>query len=345
MIDLRTDFTTRPTAAMIDAMVAAASDRPGFGLRDDPHVRALESEAAHMLGKEDALFCATCTAANQIAIAASCAPGDALATDATSHILTSEGGAVAAVAGVTVRPVPATRGTVDLAALAAAMGEGDDVQPRTRMLVLENTHVRSGGCVVALAHQEEAARIARDAGASVHLDGSRLFNAAAGLGISAARLARDADSVAVSLNKGLAAPMGAILAGSAEFIRAALRVRHRLGGSWRPAGIPAAAALVGLRTMVDRIGEDHRTAKALAEVLAPLNGLRIDPDQVQTNMVLVDLDERLGPAVDAAQALASRGVLALPFGPRRLRLVTSYEVGAADLPVIADAFRSFAASA
>lgn len=330
-IDLRTDFISRPTPAMIDAMVRAAQTPPGFGLRDDPIVTALERRAADILGKEDALFCPTCTAANQIAINLATVPGDRVVADATAHIITSEGGAPSALSGVMMQGLAGHRGEMPMDALTAALDGGDGIQGRTRLAVIENTHVRSGGTVLPLDYmtrvrQETAAR-----GIRLHLDGSRLFNAAAALGVNANTLAALADTVSVSLNKGLSAPLGAILAGSRDVVEQAVAVRHRWGGSWRPANIPAAAALVALDTMVERIGEDHVTARELADGLAAIDGLTIDPTQVQTNIVLADLAEWLGSSEAFAARLSEAGVLALPFGPQRLRLVTWHEITSRDV--------------
>jgi threonine aldolase len=334
-VDLRTDFISRPTPAMIDAMVRAAETPPGFGLRDDPTVAALERRAADLLGKEDALFCPTCTAANQIAIAVQTSPGDRVVADATAHIITSEGGAPAALSGVMMQGLAGHRGEMPMDALIATL---DAVQGRTRLAVIENTHVRSGGTVLSLDYMrrvrdETAARDIR-----LHLDGSRLFNAATALGVSATTLTALADTVSLSLNKGLGAPLGAILAGSRATIEKAVTIRHRWGGSWRPANIPAAAGLVALDTMVERIGEDHRTAHDLATRLAALEGLTIDLTQVQTNIVLVDLAGHLGTAEAFAARLSEHGVLALPFGAQRLRLVAWHEIGAAEIDRAVAAF-------
>jgi threonine aldolase len=326
MIDLRTDFVSRPTPAMVEAMVRAAAVAPGFGLRDDPVVSALERRAADILGKDDALFCPTCAAANQIAINVQTSPGDRIVAEATSHIITSEGGAPGALSGVMVHGIPGHRGEMPTDALTAALDTGDAMQGRVRLAVVENTHVRTGGTVLPLDYMTRVRKETAARGIRLHLDGSRLFNAAAALGVEAKTLAALADTVAVSMNKGLGAPLGAILAGSRETIEKAVVARHRFGGSWRPATIPAAAALVALDTMVSRLGEDHATARALASGLSAIDGLTIDPAQVQTNIVLVDLGERLGTSEQFAARLAEGGVLALPFGPRRLRLVTWHEI-------------------
>ena len=232
-IDLRTDFISRPTRAMVEAMVRAANAAPGFGLRDDPTVAALERRAAEILGKEDALFCPTCTAANQIAINVQTAPGDRVAADATSHIITSEGGAPGALSGVMMQGIPGHRGEMPMDVLAATLDAGDPTQGRTRLVVIENTHVRSGGTVLSLDYMTRVRKEAAARNIRVHVDGSRLFNAAAALGVNAKALTALADTVAVSLNKGLAAPLGAILAGSRDVIERAVTVRHRWGGSWR----------------------------------------------------------------------------------------------------------------
>jgi threonine aldolase len=343
MIDLRTDFISRPTPAMIDAMMRAAQAAPGFGLRDDPIVAALERRAADILGKEDALFCATCSAANQIAINAQTNPADRVAAEATAHIITSEGGAPGALSGVMMHGIPGERGQVPIDALTAVLDTGDSVQGRTRLVVIENTHVRTGGTVLSLDYMSRVRKEASARNIKVHLDGSRLFNAAAALGVNAKALTALADTVAVSMNKGLGAPLGAILAGSRETIEKAVVARHRFGGSWRPANIPAAAALVALDTMVDRIGDDHVNARDLATRLAEIDGLTIDLTQVQTNIILVDLAERLDKSEDFAKRLSEHGVLALPFGLHRLRLVTWHEIGRAEIDSAVAAFKQAAA--
>ena len=182
-IDLRTDFISRPTRSMVEAMVRAANAAPGFGLRDDPTVAALERRAAEILGKEDALFCPTCTAANQIAINVQTAPGDRVAADATSHIITSEGGAPGALSGVMMQGIPGHRGEMPMDVLAATLDAGDPIQGRTRLVVIENTHVRSGGTVLSLDYMTRVRKEAAARNIRVHLDGSRLFNAAAALGV------------------------------------------------------------------------------------------------------------------------------------------------------------------
>lgn len=331
IVDLRTDFISRPTPAMIDAMRAAAEMPAGFGLRDDPNVVALERRAADILGKEDALFCPTCTAANQIAIAGQTSPGDRVLADMTAHIITSEGGAPAALSGVMMQGIAGYRGEVPVDDLIATLDSGESIQGRTRLVVIENTHVRSGGTVLSLDYMKHVREITAKRDILVHVDGSRIFNAATALDIDVRVLTALADTVSVSLNKGLGAPLGAILAGSRDLIEKAVVVRHRLGGSWRPAGIPAAAGLVALETMVARIDEDHKVARELASRLKALPELAVDLSQVQTNIVLVDIAEHLGTAEAFAARLSKNRVLALPFGRQRLRLVTWHGIGSREI--------------
>lgn len=345
LLDLRSDFLSRPTQEMVGAMTEAAGRRGGFGVREDADVQALESLAAELTGKEDALFCASCGLANQIAIHLRTRPGGALVAEADAHVILSESGGPAALSGVMCKGVPGHEGVPHPDALALALSGGDAQRPRAQLLVVENTHVRSGGAVLDLPTLRRMEDMAKSAGVPVHLDGSRVFNAAAALGVTAAQVCATADSIAFSLNKGLAAPLGAILAGPRDFIEEAVRVRQMFGGGWRPAGIPAAAARVALRTMPQRLAQDHEVARALGAALCELEGVSPGQSKVWTNLVLVDLDQRLGGAAAFATVLARHGVLALPFAAHRLRLAVYYEIGASDIPVILQAFRQALAEA
>lgn len=339
MIDLRSDFLARPTQPMVRAMMEAAERRGGFGLREDPEVQALEALAAELTGKEDALFCPTCTQANQIAIHLACRPGSALVAEENAHVIVSEGGAPAALSGVWCRGVRGQHGVPELAAVEEALAVGDHQRPAAGLLVLENTHVRAGGSVLDVETSHRLAQAARARGVPVHLDGSRIFNAAAALRVPVAALTGCADTVAFSLNKGLAAPLGAILAGRRDLIEEAVRVRQMFGGGWRPAGIPAAAARVALQTMPQRLESDHLLARRLAQDLVAVEGVTLAQPQVWSNLVLLDLHMRLGSAEGFAQRVAGQGVLVLPFGPQRLRLAVHYEVTEREVPRIVAAFR------
>jgi threonine aldolase len=339
-IDLRSDFVGRPTPEMRSAMISA-SEKPGvFGLREDPLQRRLEELAAELLGKEDALFFPTCTMCNQTAINIFCSPGEAFAAEAQSHCILSEGGGPAALSGVTAKGLIGKNGFVDPLILEGALGEGDDLRPRTSLVVLENSHNWSGGSVLTLAQMMDTSQVARSHGIRIHLDGARLFNAAVYLGVAASELAARADSVAISLNKGLSAPLGAILAGSREFTVRALRVRQRFGGGWRPVGILAAAGIVALETMIERLAEDHAHARELAQGIAECPGIKLDLASVQTNIVIAEVSHSQKQIEQIIDELASRGILVLRFGANRIRLVTYWEIGQEQVNLVIRAFEN-----
>ena len=335
-IDLRSDFVARPTAAMVEAMVRAAGVLGGFGLREDPTVRRLEALAAEILGKEDALFVPTCMMANQIAIHVRCRPGDVFLTEAEAHVVTSESGAASALSGAMPRLVPAVNGAFDQDGLAAALEPADAQRGTPALVIQENSHVRSGGRVVAWEHMKVICELARARGVPVHLDGARIFNAATALDRPACDLAALVETVSFNLNKGLGAPLGALLVGPCEFVNQAVRVRQMFGGGWRPAGIPAAAGIVALEYMIGRLGDDHARARRLAEGLATIDGITIDPVSPETNIILAR-PANTSPGVLSA-ALAKRGVFVLPFGPH-VRLVTHHEINEDAVEETLNAFR------
>lgn len=336
--DLRSDFLGPPTGEMVEAMGRAAASPDGFGLRESRDQRELEAYAANLLGKEDALLFPTCTMANLAAVMAQVRPGEIVIADAESHCVLSEAGGIAAVAGAMVRGLAGKVGVLPTGELAATLAVTPDPQrqPAT-LVVLETTHNRSGGVPLPLAHIEQAGELARSAGAGLHIDGARFFNAALALGVSPAAMATPATSISLGLNKGLCAPNGALLAGNRQIIERALIIRQRLGGGVRPAGPIAAAGLVALKTMLPQLRRDHDNARALVAALRRLD-FRAGPQLGGTNIVLVEtgLD-------DASQqrflaALADAGVLAIAFGPGRIRLCLHRGIDAADIPAIANAF-------
>jgi len=344
IFDLRSDFLGPPTPAMLEAMASAAAEPDGFELRENRHQRALESYAADLLGKEDALLFPTCTMANLAAFMAQSRPGDALVGDAESHCLLSEAGGIAAVAGVMTKGFAGVNGQVALDELSAVLSAPIDPQRSpTRLVLLETTHNRAGGVPLPLAHIEAVGEHARRAGAALHIDGARFFNAAIALAVEPAVMAAPADTVSLSLNKGLCAPNGALLVGSREVISHALVVRQRLGGGMRPAGAIAAAGLVALQTMLPQLQRDHDHARALAAALQDL-GLDVGPLDGGTNILLVELG--LAPEGLAAftGALAASGVRAIGFGPGRLRLCLHRGIASGDIPAIAAAFRAACAA-
>ena len=323
VIDLRSDFLSRPTPAMIEAMVHASRIPGDFDSREDPTVRRLEALAAEVLGKQDALFVPTCMMANQIAIHLHCRPGEGFVTEAEAHVVTSESDAASALSGAMPIQIPAVQGALDADALTTAIESVDRQHGRPVMVLQENTHVRSGGRVVSLDHMARISDIASTYGAVTHLDGARLFNAAVSLDRPARDLAAQAQTVAFNLNKGLGAPIGAILAGSSSLVTEAVRVRQMFGGNWRPAGIPAAAGIVALNTMIDRLIEDHARAGRLAKGISAIGGIRTEEESTETNIVLAEPITMTPEAF--VGALSEKGILTLPFG-HRVRFVTHYEV-------------------
>ncbi|MHB8573374.1 MAG: threonine aldolase family protein [Candidatus Dormibacteria bacterium] len=315
-VDLRSDTFSLPTPQMLEAMVAAPLGDDVWG--EDPTVNRLEELAAREVGKEAALFLPSGTMGNLIGVACQVNPGDEVFVDRHSHILMYEAAGTAVVAGVQLHALDHEMGIPREEDLRAAVRPPNPHFPRPRLLCLENTHNYRGGMAVPLQSVSAAAGVARELGLRVHLDGARLFNAAAALGVAAAELAAPADTVMLSLVKGLSAPVGGILAGDSGSIDEARRWRKRLGGGMRQAGVIAAAGIVALTEMPARLAEDHLHASRLARGLALIPGISLVAPQV-TNIVIANVAvnaERL--CADAA----ARGVLFGPFGPGRVRMVT-----------------------
>ncbi|WP_375743357.1 low-specificity L-threonine aldolase [Corallococcus interemptor] len=325
-IDFRSDTVTKPTPAMRRLMADAEVGDDVYG--EDPTVRRLEERVAERLGLEAAVFVPSGTQANQIAIGAYCRPGDEVLTEEGSHILQYEGGAVPALWGAQPGPLPGERGLLKPETVAAAVREDNIHNPRTRLLSLENTHNRGGGTVWPVERFKAVVDAGRKAGLAVHLDGARLFNAEVAAGRPASAWASLTDSTSVCFSKGLGAPVGSALAGRKDVIREARRLRKRLGGGMRQAGILAAAALYALEHHVERLAEDHANARRLAEGLAQVPGVKVDLSRVETNMVFADL---VRPAAEASALLLKQGVLANPTGPHSIRLVCHLDVSAADI--------------
>jgi threonine aldolase len=326
VIDLRSDTVTQPTPAMREAMAHAEVGDDVFG--EDPTVKRLESMAAGLMGKEAALFVASGTMGNLTCLLALCARGDEAIVGSESHILHYEVAGAAGVGSIQLRPVSNdARGRLDLDAVAGTI-RGQNIHfPRTAAVCLENTHNRCGGGVLTADEIAEVAKLAHRHGAAVHLDGARIFNAAIALGVPAAELTAEVDTVTFCLSKGLSGPVGSLVCGNADVVARARKARKILGGGMRQAGVIAAAGVVALETMIDRLAEDHDNARLLAEGLSQVPGVRIDPEWVQTNIVVFDVDE--GPAFQAR--LRDSGVLTTGFGPTRLRMVTHYGITRADI--------------
>ncbi|WP_431282278.1 GntG family PLP-dependent aldolase [Humitalea sp. 24SJ18S-53] len=333
MIDLRSDTLTRPSPAMRAAMAAAEVGDDGYA--EDPTVRALEEAASARLGKQAALFMPSGTMGNLCALVSHARRGAEVLLEATSHIQRSELGGIAALAGLPSRPLAGVRGAVPLAALEAVCEAGEyGVQPKPGLLCLETSHNAAGGAVLPLDYLAGAAGFAARHGMPLHLDGARLFNAAVALGVPAEAIARHADSVTFCLSKGLGAPVGSLLCGTADFIGAARRNRRMLGGTMRQAGVLAAAGLVALESMVERLAEDHARAKRLATGLAEIAPSLCDPAAVETNILFVDFAASGIPAADWARRLAERGIACRAASATRMRFVLHLDIDDAGVAAV-----------
>jgi threonine aldolase len=328
MIDFSSDTKTQPTAAMRQAMAAAeVGDEQAF---EDPTVNALCARVAALLGKEAALFAPSGCMCNQIAIAALCRPGDEVICDASAHIAWFESGGPSANAGVMLNTVQGERGRFSVGQVTAAMRPKWRHCPQPSLLAVEQTSNLGGGAIWPLQQLREVADFAHQHGMRTHMDGARLFNAVVASGVSAADYAAPFDSVWVDFSKGLGAPVGAVLAGSREFIERAWVIKQRLGGGMRQAGILAAGALYALDHHVDRLAEDHANARVLAQGLSTLRGLRVRPDEVETNLVFFEVDAGvLGfDAGEFCTRLAAYGFRMGAFDARRVRAVTHLDTSA-----------------
>ena len=342
MIDLRSDTVTRPTAKMRAAMTVAEVGDDVYG--EDPTVNRLESRAAEIFGREAALFVPTGSMGNQIAIKLHTQPGQEVVCEARAHVLDWEMGMTAVFTGCTLRTVWADRGVPTWEIIRKAIYRDVSFHASTGLICIENTHMRAGGTVMPAAIVREICEGAHAMGLPVHLDGARVFNAAAALGVGVRELTSGCDTVMFCLSKGLGAPVGSMLVGSATAMEQARQIRKALGGGMRQAGVLAAAGLVALEEMPARLGEDHANARLLADAIAECPAAEIDLATVETNMVFFKL-RRGGEAAAFVAALQERGVLAGAIGPREVRLVTHFNVGREDCERAAGAAREVAARA
>lgn len=342
VIDLRSDTVTKPTPAMRRAMADAPVGDDVYG--EDPTVNRLQDLLTEMAGFEAGLFMPTGSMSNQVALAVHTERGQEVIMPEGAHVYEYELGALAVVSGVVPRLVPAPLGVPDVADISGAIHRSVHQAP-TGLIVLENTHNKAGGTVVSLERCHEVSQLANEEGLPLHLDGARGFNAATALGVPIAEVCRGFDSVSICLSKGLAAPVGTVLLGSRAFINEAHRYRKLLGGGMRQAGVLAAAGIIAVTEMAQRLGEDHARARALAESLAQVDGISLDLNAVQTNMVYFEVADAAG----LAARLAERGVLCNALSPTSIRLVTHYYISDDDvtgaLEVIAGALEQHAFSA
>jgi threonine aldolase len=328
-LDFRSDTVTRPTPEMRAAMAAAEVGDDVLG--DDPTVHRLQRRIAEMLGKEAALLVPSGTMSNLIGVRLHCRPGDELICEAGCHVYNYEQSGYAQLSGVAARTVQGEHGVMRLEQLEDLIRPDNVHYPRTRLICIENTHNRGGGRIQPYDVVEAICRWAADHGLRTHLDGARLFNAAVATGIEAPRWAQHFDTVSVCFSKGLGAPVGSALAGPRDLIAEAMRHRKVFGGGMRQAGILAAAALYALEHHVERLAQDHANARRLAAGIARVDGLRLDPETIDTNMLFFRVDPALGAAAEFSARLRDRGVLMLPTALRTIRAVTHLDVTAADV--------------
>ena len=329
VIDLRSDTVTHPTPEMRRAMFEAEVGDDVYG--EDPTVNRLEAMAAKMMGKEAAVFTTSGTQSNVVAVLSHTRRGDEVILGNEAHILWYEVGGAAALGGVILRTVANdSRGRLSLDDIDRTIRGKDVHYPETTLLCLENTHNRCGGAVLPPDYTDEVCNLAHKRGLKVHLDGARIFNAAVALGVPAAGLARNVDSVALCLSKGLSAPVGSLLCGSKEFVQRARKFRKMLGGGMRQAGVIAAAGIVALETMVDRLAEDHANARRLAQGLAAIEGLTLAQDDIPTNIVMFHLSPGL-PIDEFRKDLERAGVKIGLRDGRPFRAVTHCMVSSSDI--------------
>ena len=329
-IDLRSDTVTKPTDEMRRAMAAAEVGDDVYG--EDPSINELQERSAAMLGHEAGLLTSSGTMSNLLATLSYCNHGDEIVMGDQAHMFWNEGGGQAALAGVQTRLIPqnATGGISPEDVARNIRPAGNPHVAATKMVCLENTQNRCSGMTMNPAETKAVCDVAHGSGVAVHLDGARIFNAAVALEVPVAELTKDVDDASFCLSKALSCPVGSVLVGSKEFIQKAHRWRKMVGGGTRQAGILAAAGLVALDTMVDRLAEDHQNARRLAEGLANIDGLSVDAESIQTNIVIFDVDEKTAKAPDFIKAMAEAGVLVSYPGEQSVRMVTHRHISAED---------------
>ncbi|NQT02103.1 MAG: low-specificity L-threonine aldolase [Planctomycetes bacterium] len=329
-IDLRSDTVTLPTPAMREAIYSAELGDDVFG--EDPTTIRLEKMAAERMGKEAAMLVVSGTMGNLVCVLTHCRRAEEVILGDRSHTFLYEAGGMSALGGIHPHTiVNQPDGTMRLEEIEAAI-RGDNVHfPRTRLICLENTHNRCSGAALTLEYMKAVAELAKNRGLMVHLDGARIFNAAVALQVDVKELTCYADSVSFCLSKGLSAPVGSVICGSKEFVTEARRSRKILGGGMRQCGIIAATGITALDEMVDRIADDHANAQHLAQGIARIPDLSIEPEMVQTNIVYFDIVSRQIKAEELLNQLGDKGIKILLLGPSRFRAVTHYGISAEDI--------------
>jgi|SoiMethySBSTD1v2_1073268.scaffolds.fasta_scaffold20995_2 threonine aldolase len=337
-VDLRSDTVTKPTPAMLDRMVHAELGDDVWG--DDPTVKQLEKLAGERLGKEAGLFLPSGTMSNQVAILTHARTKGEVIGEAASHIFRSELGGLSLIAGLYPRPLPGKRGAMDIDSLRSSLRPPEMTANAlgTAVVCMETTHNAAGGSVLPLEHMREVYNLCVHRAVPVHLDGARIFNAALALGVAASEIAAHADSATFCLSKGLSAPVGSVLTGSADFIHRARGFRRMLGGNMRQVGLLAACGIVALEQSIDRLAEDHANARRLANGLHHIEPSLVDPNEVATNIVMVDVGKTRASARRWTDVLAGYGVLAAPATASVIRFVTHRHVSETDIDRAVAAF-------
>ena len=337
-VDLRSDTTTLPTDEMRQAI--AESELGDDVFQGDPTVNKLQDLAAQRMGKEAALLVPSGTMANLASILTHCGRGAEVILGNRAHTYKYEKGGISAYGSIHSTQIPnQDDGTMQLEDIRDAIRGIDDHFPVTKLICLENTHNVCGGAPISVKYTKEVANLARAHNIKLHIDGARIFNAAVAQGVEVQELVKDADSISFCMSKGLGAPVGSIICGSKDFIDQARGIRKGLGGGMRQAGIIAAAGIVALETMVDRLQEDHTNAKLLADGIADLPGVVLDPETIKTNIIYFDMDDKAIESADFLAVLAAKGIQFFDTGPRRFRMVTHYGITAEDILYTIDAFK------
>ena len=338
-VDLRSDTTTLPTDEMRQAI--AESELGDDVFQGDPTVNKLQDLAAQRMGKEAALLVPSGTMANLASILTHCGRGAEVILGNRAHTYKYEKGGISAYGGIHSTQIPnQDDGTMQLEDIRDAIRGIDDHFPVTKLICLENTHNVCGGAPLSVKYTKEVADLAREHNIKLHIDGARIFNAAVAQGVEVQELGEDADSISFCMSKGLAAPGGSVICGSKDFIDQARGIRKGLGGGMRQAGIIAAAGIVALEPMVDRLQEDHTNARLLADGIADLPGVVLDPETIKTNIIYFDLNDAAIESADFLTVLAAKGIQFFDTGPRRFRMVTHNDISAEDVLYTIESFKS-----
>lgn len=326
LYDFRSDTVTKPTQAMREAMAKAEVGDDVYG--EDPTINALEFRAAQLMGKDAALFVTSGTMGNLVAVLAACGRGDEVIMGTNGHTFLHEAGGVSALGGVVIHTVTnQSDGTLAPESLSRALRRPGDVhEPISRMIILENTQNACGGMALTQQYTAQVAKFAHEHNLHLHIDGARIFNAAVFLSLPASELVQEADSVTFCLSKGLCAPVGSVLCGSVSFIEHARRLRKMLGGGMRQAGVLAAAGLVALDTMIERLADDHQRARVLAKGLAQIPGIKLIKGSPYTNMVFIAIEKPAWTNEQIISRLKDQGILIGDTAPGQFRLVTHHDV-------------------